>query len=108
MTTRNFKKEYINWIPITDFYIWACLKAVEGKKQAGIRDLRKTIGIGSYQTFCERVRMLKEMGLITSNYRLTKEGRKLLKAFDTIGEIAEKVRKRTHSLGSKFKVKRFK
>jgi len=102
---RDFAEERRKWVPICDFYLWAILKAIEENKVRSFHQLATELKVGSTTTILQRWHFLVRTGFIRRgedmNYVLTETGKKLLEAFDTIGELAQKIRRKHPELAWK-------
>jgi predicted transcriptional regulator len=98
MKEQRLKEEKQTWIDLTNYYVWAILKACS--KERNIRSLMEN-GFTSPNTLIRYVNKLVNLGLLEErrfgirNKRILKTtplGYELLSYYDKIGEIVKKIR----------------
>jgi DNA-binding HxlR family transcriptional regulator len=60
----NLRKEYYRWVPVTDYWTWAILKAAETGELNTLRKVRDFTRIGSWPTIISRFHFLVQNGLL--------------------------------------------
>lgn len=104
MKELRLKEEKQTWIDLTNYYVWAILKAC-AVRERNIRSLMSN-GFTSPNTLIRYVNKLVNLGLLEETRRLGRRNRpsrfikttplgyELLGYYDKIGEIVKRIRKR--------------
>jgi len=93
---RDFEKERKRWIPIVDFHTWEILKVLQYGPRRSFREILSLVK-GSPNSLLARFNALCSYGVILKTeegYVLNPEYSDLLKGFDLIGDVVERIRQK--------------